>query len=306
MAGGTCCRATWRPSRPTDRWSCWAGDRCASTPAARRSSPKRSRRCSRATPSVYDAVVVGVPSERWGQQVTAVVRPVAGAEVTLDALVEHCPYLAGLVQGSRGNWSWSRDRAVAGRQGRLPLGEATSPPGPLARLDPDSRLLREWRRSDLTTTDAASAIAPRLRRGGPLGADRRDDQAAGRARHRRGRGRDLAGGHRWRVLPGHIVVGDPSGRRTDPGEAIRGESVPLLAFALVGVTVFYTALPQGRGGRGHHARLRPHVHRSGVGGHRGGRVVGRAPRTAATWSAMGATLVGRHCWSRCREGRRSR
>ena len=30
-------------------------------------------------PDVYDAVVVGVPNERWGEQVTAVVRPTPGA-----------------------------------------------------------------------------------------------------------------------------------------------------------------------------------------------------------------------------------
>jgi len=37
-------------------------------------------------PGVYDALVVGRPSERWGQEVVAVVAPVEGAEVTLEAL----------------------------------------------------------------------------------------------------------------------------------------------------------------------------------------------------------------------------
>ena len=40
--------------------------------------------------SVYDAVVVGVPDERWGQRVTAVVQPRAGEAVALDALQAHC------------------------------------------------------------------------------------------------------------------------------------------------------------------------------------------------------------------------
>jgi acyl-CoA synthetase (AMP-forming)/AMP-acid ligase II len=40
--------------------------------------------------AVYDAVVVGVADERWGQRVAAVVQPVAGAEPTLDELVAHC------------------------------------------------------------------------------------------------------------------------------------------------------------------------------------------------------------------------
>ena len=41
-------------------------------------------------PDVYDAVVAGVPDERFGQRVCAIVAPVAGAEVTLDELAEHC------------------------------------------------------------------------------------------------------------------------------------------------------------------------------------------------------------------------
>ena len=45
---------------------------------------------------VYDAVVVGVEDERWGQTVAAVVQPAAGAEPTTEALVAHCKaHLAG-------------------------------------------------------------------------------------------------------------------------------------------------------------------------------------------------------------------
>jgi acyl-CoA synthetase (AMP-forming)/AMP-acid ligase II len=40
--------------------------------------------------AVYDAVVVGVADERWGQRVAAVVQPVEGVEPTLDELVAHC------------------------------------------------------------------------------------------------------------------------------------------------------------------------------------------------------------------------
>jgi 3-oxocholest-4-en-26-oate---CoA ligase len=35
-------------------------------------------------------VVVGVPDERWGSAVTAVVQPAAGAEPTLPELAAHC------------------------------------------------------------------------------------------------------------------------------------------------------------------------------------------------------------------------
>ncbi|WP_067450008.1 acyl-CoA synthetase [Actinomadura macra] len=41
-------------------------------------------------PGVADVVVVGLPDERFGQRVAAVVAPRPGAEVTLDGLVGHC------------------------------------------------------------------------------------------------------------------------------------------------------------------------------------------------------------------------
>ncbi|QXJ23238.1 acyl-CoA synthetase [Actinomadura graeca] len=41
-------------------------------------------------PGVEDAVVIGLPDERFGQRVAAVVAPRPGAEVTLEALVGHC------------------------------------------------------------------------------------------------------------------------------------------------------------------------------------------------------------------------
>ncbi len=41
-------------------------------------------------PSVADVLVVGVPDERWGSAVTAVVQPAPGAVPTLEGLVAHC------------------------------------------------------------------------------------------------------------------------------------------------------------------------------------------------------------------------
>ena len=40
-------------------------------------------------PGVYDCLVVGVPDERWGTAVAAVVQPTPGAEVTLEDLAAH-------------------------------------------------------------------------------------------------------------------------------------------------------------------------------------------------------------------------
>jgi acyl-CoA synthetase (AMP-forming)/AMP-acid ligase II len=50
----------------------------------------------KASALVEDAVVVGVPDERWGQRVAAVVAPRAGAEITLPAIDAFCrAHLAG-------------------------------------------------------------------------------------------------------------------------------------------------------------------------------------------------------------------
>jgi acyl-CoA synthetase (AMP-forming)/AMP-acid ligase II len=47
-------------------------------------------------PAVYDAVVAGVPDDRFGQRVTAVVQPRADAQPAANELIEHCrAHLAG-------------------------------------------------------------------------------------------------------------------------------------------------------------------------------------------------------------------
>jgi acyl-CoA synthetase (AMP-forming)/AMP-acid ligase II len=44
----------------------------------------------KAHPDVFDVLVVGVPDERWGERVTAVVQARPGHTPVLEALVEHC------------------------------------------------------------------------------------------------------------------------------------------------------------------------------------------------------------------------
>jgi 3-oxocholest-4-en-26-oate---CoA ligase len=50
----------------------------------------------KAHPAVFDAIVVGLPDERWGQRVVAVVQPREGQSPTVDDLAVHCRgHLAG-------------------------------------------------------------------------------------------------------------------------------------------------------------------------------------------------------------------
>jgi acyl-CoA synthetase (AMP-forming)/AMP-acid ligase II len=58
--------------------------------------PEEVEAALKAHPEVFDAIVVGVPDERWGQKVAAVVQPREGAHPTLDTLDAHCRgYVAG-------------------------------------------------------------------------------------------------------------------------------------------------------------------------------------------------------------------
>jgi acyl-CoA synthetase (AMP-forming)/AMP-acid ligase II len=52
--------------------------------------PEEVEEALKAHPGVLDAVVVGVPDERWGQRVVAVVQARPGSRVTLPILDEHC------------------------------------------------------------------------------------------------------------------------------------------------------------------------------------------------------------------------
>jgi 3-oxocholest-4-en-26-oate---CoA ligase len=51
--------------------------------------PEEVESALKSSPDVFDAVVVGVPDERWGERVTAVVQARPGATPALDQLAEH-------------------------------------------------------------------------------------------------------------------------------------------------------------------------------------------------------------------------
>jgi acyl-CoA synthetase (AMP-forming)/AMP-acid ligase II len=52
--------------------------------------PEEVEAALRSHPQVFDAIVVGVPDERWGERVAAVVAPRAGQSPTLEDLDAHC------------------------------------------------------------------------------------------------------------------------------------------------------------------------------------------------------------------------
>ena len=73
-------------------------------------------------PGVYDVVVVGVPHERWGEQVTAVMQPAPGVEIPEgDALVES---LAAHCRGRLAGYKAPKAVTVVDEIKRSPAGKA--------------------------------------------------------------------------------------------------------------------------------------------------------------------------------------
>ena len=78
----------------------------------------------KAHPAVYDCVVAGRPSERWGNEVVAVVRIREGYDVDEASLLRRGRAAHRPLQAAEGVRVRRRDRPLAVGQGRLPVGEA--------------------------------------------------------------------------------------------------------------------------------------------------------------------------------------
>ncbi|MGE5287065.1 MAG: AMP-binding enzyme [Micromonosporaceae bacterium] len=76
-------------------------------------------------PAVYDAVVCGRPSERWGSEVAAVVQLVPNATVDADGLLEETAQHVCALQAAEGRRLPRVDCEEPGRQALLPLGTPT-------------------------------------------------------------------------------------------------------------------------------------------------------------------------------------
>jgi 3-oxocholest-4-en-26-oate---CoA ligase len=95
-------------------------------------------------PGVRDALVVGLPDQRWGERVTAVVEPAGDGELTADALAAHVArrladykkprgivFVPGVQRSPSGKADllWARAVAAGGTGPRRPAGPGPASPG---------------------------------------------------------------------------------------------------------------------------------------------------------------------------------
>ena len=92
------------------------GSQCINT-GGEKVYPEEVEEPVKAHPSVEDALVVGVPDERWGERVVAVVQTAAGVSLSLADLQEH-------VRGSVAGYKVPKDLVIVEKVMRSPAGKA--------------------------------------------------------------------------------------------------------------------------------------------------------------------------------------
>ena len=104
------------------------GSQCINT-GGEKVYPEEVEEALKEHPGVYDALVVGVPDERWGERVVAVVQPREGSNPTLEELSSHCRnFVAGYKvpraityvdqvkrsPSGKADYRWAKEAATAG------------------------------------------------------------------------------------------------------------------------------------------------------------------------------------------------
>ena len=92
------------------------GSQCINT-GGEKVYPEEVEEPLRAHPDIEDALVVGVPDERWGERVVAVIQPAGGDAPSLASVQQH-------VRGSVAGYKVPRDLVVVERIERSPAGKA--------------------------------------------------------------------------------------------------------------------------------------------------------------------------------------
>ena len=98
------------------------GSQCINT-GGEKVFPEEVEAVLKSHPDVFDAIVVGVPDERWGESVAAVVAPRAGHDGHARGADRVLPHRARGLQGAAPPRRRRDRRAHAGRQAELPLGQ---------------------------------------------------------------------------------------------------------------------------------------------------------------------------------------
>ena len=98
------------------------GSQCINT-GGEKVFPEEVEAVLKSHPDVFDAVVVGVPDDRWGETVAAVIARRAGHEVSPDALDRALPHRTRRLQAAPARRVRRDGRTHARGQAELPLGQ---------------------------------------------------------------------------------------------------------------------------------------------------------------------------------------